>query len=302
MYRLNFLWASLLSVAFVSPAWAQDESSASDVSADVVADSSVVDSKHPRLEALKELKNVTVENLKVDATAVQPDNVKDPFQPLNREIFQFNDMLDRNIARPLAVQYAEKVPEDVRGSYSAFRKNLGEPWNAVNQIAQGRFGRAAKSLGRFTINTVTTLGFADPAKRMGLNAEEENLGTTLGYYGVPSGPYLMLPLFGPSTFRSSMDYVASSYANPLTYTVDNSDQSAYIWGNRALGGINARSRLLEFENALQGDRYAAIRDIYLQRQAYLIAQKKGLESEAISFVGEDEEEDAPDTETDNSAQ
>ncbi|WP_372403488.1 VacJ family lipoprotein [Acinetobacter piscicola] len=309
MHRFNFLWASMLCIGLTSTAFAQDASSESlvqesetatqtteNAEAVTTAENSTIDSKHPRFDALKELKYVKVENLKVNANAAQADDVKDPLQPLNREFFAFNDMLDRNVARPLAVQYSEKVPEDVRGSYSSFRKNLSEPWNAVNQLAQGRFSRAAKTLGRFTINTVTSLGFADPAKHLGMPNEDESLGTTLGYYGVPSGPYLMLPLFGPSTLRNSLDYVAESYANPLTYTVDNADQSGYIWGNRLMGGINARSRLLEFEGALQGDRYAAIRDIYLQRQSYNIAKKKGLDSEAISFVDDVDEDTSTDAE------
>lgn len=305
MHRLNFFWASMLCIGLTSNAFAQDASlnntltqadeSVEDIQTGIEADSTV-DSKHPRLDALKELKNVKVDNLKVNANAAQADEVKDPLQPLNREIYAFNDMLDRHIARPLAVQYSEKIPQDVRGSYSSFRKNLSEPWNAVNQLAQGRFKRAAKTLGRFTINTVTSLGLADPAKRLGMPNEDETLGTTLGYYGVPSGPYLMLPLFGPSTLRNSLDYVAESYANPLTYMVDNSDQDGYIWGNRLMGGINARSRLLEFESALQGDRYAAIRDIYLQRQGYNIAKKKGLDAEAISFVDDVADDETIDSE------
>ena len=255
MHRLKFLWLSMLTIGLTSHVFAEQDvettstnaldqntevSQVAAINAEVEATGA--ESKHPRLDALKELKNIKVENLKVNANAAQTDDVKDPLQPLNREIFAFNDMLDRNVARPLAVQYVAKVPEDVRGSYSSFRKNLSEPWNAVNQLAQGRFSRAAKTLGRFTINTVTSLGLADPAKRLGLPNEDESLGTTLGYYGVPSGPYLMLPLFGPSTLRNSLDYVAESYANPLTYTVDNADQSGYIWGNRFMGGINARSR------------------------------------------------------------
>ncbi len=83
----------------------------------------------------------------------------------------------------------------IRDSYSGFRKNLGEPWNAVNQLIQGRPGRAAKTLGRFTINTVTTLGFADPASRLGLETEDENFGTTLGYWGVPIWPIPQYFLF-----------------------------------------------------------------------------------------------------------
>ncbi len=308
MHRLKFLWLSMLTIGLTSHVFAEQDvettstnaldqntevSQVAAINAEVEATGA--ESKHPRLDALKELKNIKVENLKVNANAAQADDVKDPLQPLNREIFAFNDMLDRNVARPLAVQYVAKVPEDVRGSYSSFRKNLSEPWNAVNQLAQGRFSRAAKTLGRFTINTVTSLGLADPAKRLGLPNEDESLGTTLGYYGVPSGPYLMLPLLGPSTLRNSLDYVAESYANPLTYPMDDNDQTSLIWGNRMMGGINARSRLLEFESALQGDKYAAIRDIYLQRQGYNIAQKKGLGAEAISFVDDESTEDPDST-------
>lgn len=308
MHRLKFLWLSMLTIGLTSHVFAEQDvettstnaldqntevSQVAAINAEVEATGA--ESKHPRLDALKELKNIKVEDLKVNANAAQADDVKDPLQPLNREIFAFNDMLDRNVARPLAIQYVAKVPEDVRGSYSSFRKNLSEPWNAVNQLAQGRFSRAAKTLGRFTINTVTSLGLADPAKRLGLPNEDESLGTTLGYYGVPSGPYLMLPLLGPSTLRNSLDYVAESYANPLTYPMDDNDQTSLIWGNRMMGGINARSRLLEFESALQGDKYAAIRDIYLQRQGYNIAQKKGLGAEAISFVDDESTEDPDST-------
>lgn len=301
MHRLNILWGSLLTIGLATTqAFAQDAkvvenkvSSATDVlpNQSTQAHETV---KHPRIEALKELKSITVEDLKVNATAAQDERVKDPLQPLNREIYAFNDTLDRHFVRPVAVQYKQKVPEDVRGSYTLFRKNLSEPWNAVNQLAQGRFSRAAKSLGRFTINTVTSFGLADPARRLGLTTEEESLGTTLGYYGVPSGPYLMLPIFGPSTIRDSLDYLSEGYANPLWQQHRALDQKGLIWGNRVMGGINTRARLLDVEDVLQGDRYSAIRDIYLQRKNFQIAEKKGNQAEAISFVGDESDNDDAD--------
>ena len=156
--------------------------------------------------------------LKVDASAAQAEEVKDPFQPLNRKIYQFNDAIDRTVVRPIAVQYVEKVPQDVRGSYTQFRSNLGEPWNVVNQLIQGRPARAAKSLGRFTINTLTTLGLADPARRLGLSHEEEKFGITLGYYGVPSGPYIMLPFLGPSSGRGVIGTAVDSQARPKIHS------------------------------------------------------------------------------------
>ena len=227
--------------------------------------------------------------LKVDARAAQAEEVKDPFQPLNRKIYQFNDVIDRNVLRPVAVQYVEKVPKDVRGSYTQFRNNLGEPWNVVNQLIQGRPARAAKSLGRFTINTLTTLGLADPARRLGLSHEDERLGITLGYYGVPSGPYIMLPLLGPSSVRGVIGSAVDSQARPQKYILDDND--GLYWSDQSLRVIDTRSEILDVEGVLTGDRYAQIRDIYLQRTSYAIAEKKGVESESLFTDIDDEFED-----------
>ena len=284
MHHSHFIWASLLSVGVFSPAFANDSSESRTTAEATSSSEPVVTVQHPRLEALKELKNLKVKDLKVDANAMQPETQKDPLQPLNRQIFAFNDVLDRHVARPLAVQYKEKVPSDVRGSYRSFRKNLGEPWNAVNQLIQGRPVRAAESLGRFTINTLTTLGFADPAQRLGLNTEDENFGTTLGYYGVPSGPYVVLPILGPSTFRDTVGLAVDSQARPQKYLLD--DHDGLYWAEQTLRGIDTRSQLLDIEDVLQGDKYAAIRDIYLQRKKFAIAEKKGLESENM-FIDDD---------------
>lgn len=238
--------------------------------------------------------------LKVDARAAQAEEVKDPFQPLNRKIYQFNDVIDRNVLRPVAVQYVEKVPKDVRGSYTQFRNNLGEPWNVVNQLIQGRPARAAKSLSRFTINTLTTLGLADPARRLGLSHEDERLGITLGYYGVPSGPYIMLPLLGPSSVRGVIGSVVDSQARPQKYILDDND--GLYWSDQSLRVIDTRSEILDVEGVLTGDRYAQIRDIYLQRTSYAIAEKKGLESESLFTDIDDEFEDEFDEDQSDSTQ
>lgn len=296
MHRSSLIWLGMLSLSLSTPVFAQDElinnntpdSTVPEIS-DSASDEIPSESKHPRLESLKELKNLKVDDLKVNASAAQSDNVKDPLQPLNRQIYEFNDVIDRNVARPIAVQYTKKVPTDVRGSYRQFRKNLGEPWNAVNQVAQGRFGRAAQTLGRFTINTVTTLGFADPARRLGLGTEDESLGTTLGYYGVPSGPYLMLPMMGPSTLRDGLSSIVDSQARPQKYILEDHDRLYYT--EQFMRGIDARSQLLDVEDVLQGDKYAAIRDIYLQRKNFEIAQKRGGDSGTDLFIDSDSEDD-----------
>lgn len=289
MRQQQYVWISLLTLGMASPAFANESAVDSSTRTTAEADSSAATSKAPsRFESLKELKNIKAQDLKVSANAAQPESVKDPLQPLNRQVYALNDVLDRNIARPLAVQYTEKVPGDVRGSYRNFRKNLGEPWNAVNQLIQGRPLRAAKTLGRFTVNTITTLGLADPARRLGMETEDEDFGTTLGYFGVPSGPYLVLPIIGPSTFRDGFSRLVDSQARPQKYILE--DHDGLYWTEQALRGIDARSQILDVEQVLQGDRYAAIRDIYLQRKNFEIAEKKGLEAESISFI-EDVEDD-----------
>lgn len=290
MQHIRHLCAGLLFVGFTTFAFAEDVALTAASEIDTSADPQTAQSS-----SLKELKNIKAKDLKVDANAAQPDNVKDPLQPLNRQIFAVNDALDRAIVRPIAVEYKEKIPSPIRDSYSGFRKNLGEPWNAVNQLIQGRPGRAAKTLGRFTINTVTTLGFADPASRLGLETEDENFGTTLGYWGVPSGPYLVLPVFGPSTFRDGFGLVVDGYARPQRYVLEN--EEGLYWAEQTLRGIDVRSQLIDIEGAIQGDKYSSIRDIYLQRKNFIIAEKKGQEAEGmlIDDVSDDDSSSSPST-------
>ncbi|WP_375037180.1 VacJ family lipoprotein [Acinetobacter sp. RW6] len=283
----NLILLSVLSVGVCTSIYAQENTISESANASSLEETGP---NHPRSQIIKDLKNIKVKDLKINANAAQPDLVKDPLQSLNRPIYSFNDMLDRNFLRPVAVQYREKTPEDVRGSYRQFRKNLGEPWNAVNQLIQGRPSRAAKTLGRFTINTLTTLGLADPASRLGLPTEEENFGVTLGYYGVPSGPFLMLPFFGPSTLRDGFGLAVDAQARPQKYVMD--DQEGLYWSSNLLQAVDTRAQYLDLDQTLQGDQYAMIRDLYLQRKAFQIAEKKG-DSADVSFI-DDDSDDTPD--------
>ncbi|WP_262445625.1 VacJ family lipoprotein [Acinetobacter sp. WU_MDCI_Abxe161] len=283
----NLILLSVLSVGVCTSIYAQENTISESSDASSLEETAPA---HPRSQIIKDLKNIKVKDLKINANAAQPDPVKDPLQSLNRPIYSFNDMLDRNFLRPVAVQYREKTPEDVRGSYRQFRKNLGEPWNAVNQLIQGRPGRAAKTLGRFTINTLTTLGLADPASRLGLPTEEENFGVTLGYYGVPSGPFLMLPFFGPSTLRDGFGLAVDAQARPQKYIME--DQDGLYWSSNMLQAVDTRAQYLDLDQTLQGDQYAMIRDLYLQRKAFQIAEKKG-DSTDVSFI-DDDSDDTPD--------
>lgn len=288
MHYSNFILLGLLTAGACSSVFAQETPNESAAQSATPQPQVSAEQKISTIQAIKDLKHLTKNDLKVNANAAQPDAVKDPLQPLNRQIYAFNDMLDRNLLKPVAVQYVAKVPEPVRSPYRQFRKNLGEPWNAVNQLIQGRPARAAQTLGRFTLNTLTTLGFADPARRLGLSTEEESFGVTLGYYGVPSGPYVMLPFFGPSTFRDGFGLAADSFGRPQKYLLD--DQEGIYWSTNVLQAVDARSQILDIEESLKGDKYSMIRDFYLQRKAFQIAEKRG-DSDDVSFVGDEDDVD-----------
>ncbi len=226
------------------------------------------------------LKNIHFKQLTVDARANQPTDIKDPLLPFNQKIFIFNDTMDTYILRPVAVQYEKTIPEDARNSYTNFRNNLREPWSAVNQVLQGKPAIAGKTMGRFFINTLTSLGFADTAKRRDLNIEKDDLGITLGVWGIPSGPYIMLPFLGPTTLRDGVAMLPDSYAKPQRYLLE-SDKAYYA--NYAFDGVSTRAQLLSLEDLLQGDKYSFIRDAYLQQRTYTIATKRGDNIEESMF-------------------
>ena len=284
--RQSCIWlASFVCLGMSSSLYANDTQPSDDTitTTEVATESSFATTTKTTRQLRQHLKVLSNE-LKVDANAAQPEHVKDPFQSFNRKIYSFNDFLDRHALRPIALQYKTKVPQEVQGAYENFHGNLGEPWNATNQVVQGKPMKALKTFGRFTLNTLTTLGLGDPARRLDLQHEGESLGTTLGYYGVPSGPYLMLPFYGPSTLRDGLGTIVDSQAQVQRYAFD--DYPGLYWGDLSLAAIDLRSNLIDMESGLQGDRYSAIRDIYLQRKKFIIAEKKGTEDQDVSFVSD----------------
>jgi phospholipid-binding lipoprotein MlaA len=246
------------------------------------------------------LSRITLKQLRVDANASQPDVVKDPFQPINRKVFKFNNTLDKYVLLPVAKTYKNNVPTPVRNTVGNFFSNLREPWNAVNFLLQGNGNSSYKSLGRFTVNTITSLGLADPATQLGLsNQGREDFGQTLGKWGVKSGPFLMLPVLGPSTLRDSAGRFLDVYGRPIYYA----GQDSTYWGLSALEGVDARAGFVGVEDLVQGDQYALLRDLYLQRRQYLISgseQNAGLDNsfgDTDASFG-DEPDDINDTGTD----
>ncbi|MFC6634802.1 VacJ family lipoprotein [Microbulbifer taiwanensis] len=193
---------------------------------------------------------------------------RDPWEGFNRAVFRFNDSADRWVLKPVATSYRQITPIFMQHGISNFFGNLREVTNTFNSALQGKWGQAGNDAGRFLVNsTVGVAGLFDVAEHMGLDPSDgEDFGQTLAVWGVPSGPYLVLPFMGPSTARDIPGEVVDWYTNPLTYV----DHDATRYALKFTDLVQTRASLLKAETLLQGDRYVLLRDAYLQRREYLI--------------------------------
>lgn len=209
---------------------------------------------------------------------------KDPFEEANRSILKFNLKSDEYILKPLARGYEKVIPRPVRAGVTNFFSNLWEPMTIVNDLLQGKIAHAGKDTSRFVINsTFGLLGIFDVASNMNLPKRREDFGQTLATWGVPSGPYLVLPFLGPSNIRDTAGLVPQyRYADVLLYT-DN-PESVYASGSRL---VNTRALLLGADDILdvQPDKYLFLREAYRQQRKIQIHD--GLPPES-----EEENEDA----------
>lgn len=198
------------------------------------------------------------------ATAGDP---RDPLEPLNRGIYQFNDAVDKALLKPVASGYRTVVPEVVRTGVNNFFSNIGDILIAANNLLQLKVPEALSDVGRVAVNsTIGIFGLFDPATSMGLEKHNEDFGQTLGRWGVGSGPYLVLPLLGPSSVRDGMGRVVDAHYDPLINSMHDVEERNRVL---ALRIIDARSRLLDAEKVLDEaalDPYAFVRDAYLQRR------------------------------------
>lgn len=207
--------------------------------------------------------------LMLSLTSFAEDDNPDPWEGFNRTVFEFNEVLDKYIARPLAEGYQFVTPESVDQSVSSFFSNLGDVLVIVNDLGQLKFTQAASDTARFLVNsTVGFFGFFDVASHIGLEKHNEDFGQTLGYWGVGSGPYLVLPVLGPSTLRDTagkgLDFVSG-----LSYT-NVGENFAQESGLFVIKNIDTRADLIASEGLISGDKYTFIRSFYLQRRDYLI--------------------------------
>ncbi|MGH8529649.1 MAG: MlaA family lipoprotein [Nevskiales bacterium] len=208
---------------------------------------------------------------------VQPEAVEavnnDPFEGLNRGIYGFNSLLDSYLFRPVARGYVKVVPSGARTSVSLFFSNLFYPKTIVNQFLQGKPREGAADLGRFLINTTVGLaGLFDPATEMGFVRHDEDFGQTLGYWGLGSGPYLVLPLLGPSSLRDAPARVVDYPLNPAGHLDDDDVELAL----GITSSVSTRANLLSFDRLLEEsfDPYAFLREAYLQNRAAAVSDGK----------------------------
>lgn len=203
--------------------------------------------------------------------AIGPNvNPADPLEPLNRTVFQFNDGVDRAILKPVATAYRDVTPSPVRTGVSNFFGNISDVWSLVNNVLQLKPKESAEMLMRVSFNTI--FGFAgviDIASEMRLEKHSEDFGQTLGYWGVGSGPYVVLPLLGPSSARDTVGRLVDFQGDLVT----RSDHVAARNSLSALRLVDARASFLSAGDVLERaalDQYTFTRDAYLQRRRSLI--------------------------------
>ncbi len=189
----------------------------------------------------------------------------DPYESTNREVYDFNTYLDKTAVRPVAVAYKDNVPEPVQTGIHNVLQNLNTPYIFANEVLQADFTDAGASLGRLFLNSTLGLaGFLDAGKKAGLDPRSTGFGHTLAVYGVGHGPYLVLPLIGPSTPREAIGYAGDAAGDPIDYFIP--FYATVLEGGTGL--VDQRSRYITQIDDLRRsslDEYAAVRSIYLQQ-------------------------------------
>ena len=199
------------------------------------------------------------------------DKTNDPLEPMNRKILDFNLFLDRILIKPAALTYRTIVPQYPRDRVRNFLDNLGEPVIFVNDTLQGEFDRAHTTFARFLFNTTFGIGgLWDQASKIGLEKQTGDFGQTLYSWGVPDGPYLVLPILGPSNPRDAIGFAVDSYIDPFRYVAANNGARAaglYRW---VATGVDERARNIESFDEVQKnalDLYAQLRSLWRQHRA-----------------------------------
>ena len=208
---------------------------------------------------------------------VHTEEVNDPLEDLNRKTYEFNEKLDSIILKPTAELYS-KFPPKVKQGVTNFFNNLEEIDTSVNQLLQGKPKKSLNDFTRFVINsTIGIGGLFDVASKMGLERHEEDFGQTLAVWGVPEGPYIMLPFLGPSTLRDTASRPVSSFLS-VTFHMTDTDVNIAL---KSVDALETRERLLDVESLMSGDKYSFVRDAYMQSMEYEIKDGIDVEDEFV---------------------
>lgn len=195
---------------------------------------------------------------------------RDPLEPLNRGIYKFNDVVDKAVLKPVAKGYKEAMPGPVQTAVGNFFSNLDDVLVLLNDLLQFKLEQAASDFSRLVWDTsVGIAGLIDVATPMDLPKHNEDFGQTLGYWGVVNGPYLVLPVLGPSTLRDTVGIIVDAQFDPVTQHKPVPERNSAI----AVHAVDDRARLLDAEGILDEaalDRYVFLRDAYLQRRLGLV--------------------------------
>ena len=196
-------------------------------------------------------------------TSLRYDQIYDPIEPINRAVLSFNFFIDDIAIRPVVKTYKFIAPDPVEKGVSNFFSNLKEPIRGISFVFQGEFMKSLNSVGRFTVNSLTSLGTFDLASRIGMTKNETDLGLTLAKNGVSSGPYIVVPIIGPSNLRDLSGNVMEYFVDPISNNIQNRN---YI----SVGsGLNARAEVdeeVDQVRELSTDRYELIKSVYYQRR------------------------------------
>ncbi len=194
---------------------------------------------------------------------------RDPIEPFNRSMQKFNDTLDDYVMKPVAEGYQWITPDFVDRGVTNFFNNLGDIAVTVNDLLQFKFKHSGQDAARLVVNTTVGVGgVIDVASRLGLERHEEDFGQTLAVWGLPNGPYLVLPFLGPMTPRDAVGNVADGFLNPISYTVLPARVGLYGLRTIDFRADNLKATEVLDEAAL--DRYSFIRNAYFQRREYLV--------------------------------
>lgn len=221
--------------------------------------------------------------------------INDPYENMNRKVFDFNVIADKHVIHPIVSGYRAIAPAPARKGIQNVLRNLRSPVDFVNQILQLDFDGAGTVLTRASINSTLGLGgLIDLAAHEGIKYEFEDFGQTLAVWGVPHGPYFMLPLIGPSSMRDYSGYITDSFMDPVRFYAFNNDKDALYYTKFGMDYLTIRDSLKDVQIDLEQssiDYYAALRSIYYQRRAAMVKDLNPEDNAAAEFVIPDYEDD-----------